>query len=298
MKELNGILVVYKEKGYTSHDVVNIVRRLLGTRKVGHTGTLDPNAEGVLPVCVGKSTRLADMLTFSDKEYVARIKLGITTDTYDIWGKTLSESPVNVSRDEITAAVNHFTGEIMQIPPMYSALKINGKKLCDLARKGIEVERKPRSVTIYKSEILEINDDEFKLRVRCSKGTYIRSLCSDIGEYLGCGAAMTELLRTKSSVFGIDDALTVDEIKSKAEALGAESVLKQPDCVFMNYGQITVTDEVKARLLNGAVSAIVEQTVGRYRVYDRNGEFIGISEVFMSEKGNYCIKIIKAFYNG
>lgn len=293
LNELNGIVLVNKEKGYTSHDVVNIIRKILGTRKVGHTGTLDPNAEGILPICVGKSTKVSDMLVNSDKTYTAKIQLGITTDTYDIWGKVLSENSVNVSYQQLSDAVAAFTGEFMQLPPMYSAVKINGKKLYELARKGIEAERKPRRITVYKSEISDFDGNSFKLSVFCSKGTYIRSLCHDIGEKLGCGAAMTELVRTHSSVFDIKESLTLEEIRHTAEEKGPEAVLKPVDSVFGQYEKITVTDIVRQRLLNGAVSRSAENT-GVYRVYDVNGVFVGIAEVFESEKGN-AIKIVKAF---
>jgi len=293
MAELNGIVVVNKEKGFTSHDVVNVVRKTLGTRKVGHTGTLDPNATGVLPICVGKSTKACDMLTFSDKEYIAGVKLGITTDTYDIWGEVLSESEVNVSIDKLKEAISHFTGEIEQLPPMYSAIKQNGKKLYELAREGIEVERKKRKITIYECELLSFEGDTFTIRVYCSKGTYIRSLCHDIGEYLGCGATMESLERTKSSVFDIKHSIILDALKEKVAKDGAESVLSGVDTVFSQYPAIKVTDAVKMRLLNGALSRVTEGE-GTYRAYDTNGEFVGVTEVFKGEKGN-VIKIVKAF---
>jgi len=293
MADLNGIVVVNKAMDYTSHDVVNVVRKILGTRKVGHTGTLDPNATGVLPVCVGKSTKACDMLTFSDKEYIAEVKLGITTDTYDIWGSVQREREVNVSPDSLKEAIEHFTGEIEQLPPMYSAIKQNGKKLYELAREGIEVERKKRKITIYECELLSFEGDTFKIRVHCSKGTYIRSLCYDIGEYLGCGATMTALTRTKSSVFSIEDSLTLEELKEKAESFGAESVLSGVDRVFKEYPEFRVTDAVKARLLNGALSRVSAKE-GTYRAYDFEGNFVGVTEVFKGEKGN-VIKIVKAF---
>ena len=293
MSELNGIVVVNKEKGYTSHDVVNVIRRILGTRKVGHTGTLDPNATGVLPVCVGKSTRVSDMLMFSDKEYVATVKLGITTDTYDVWGSVLSENKVNVSESELKSAILSFTGEIMQLPPMYSAIKQNGKKLYELARSGIEVERKERKITIYECELISFENDTFKIRVKCSKGTYIRSLCHDIGQYLGCGACMTELVRTKASVFDIENSMTLSKIEEKVLKDGKNSVLQPPDTVFTEYEKLNVTEVVGSRLLNGALSR-VDNAVGTYRAYAPDGRFIGIAEVFQGEKGN-VIKIVKAF---
>ncbi len=293
MSELNGIVVVNKEKGYTSHDAVNVVRKILGTRKVGHTGTLDPNATGVLPICVGKSTKACDMLTFSDKEYVASVKLGVVTDTYDIWGSVLCQNKADVTCDELKNAIEHFVGETEQMPPMYSAIKQNGKKLFELAREGIEVQRKKRKITIYECELLSFEGDTFQIRVHCSKGTYIRSLCHDIGEYLGCGACMTELVRTKSSVFCIQDAKTLEELKKEADLHGAQSVLSGVDMVFKSYPDIKVTDAVKQRLLNGALSRI-SANEGTYRAYGQTGEFIGVCEVFKGEKGN-IIKIVKAF---
>lgn len=293
MSELNGIVVVNKEKGYTSHDVVNVVRRILGTRKVGHTGTLDPNATGVLPVCVGKSTRVSDMLMFSDKEYIAKVKLGITTDTYDIWGNVVSENEVKVSENELKTAISSFTGEIMQLPPMYSAIKQNGKKLYELARSGIEVERKERKIAIYECELTSFEKDTFEIRVKCSKGTYIRSLCHDIGQYLGCGACMTELVRTKASVFDIENSMTLSEMEEKVSKDGKNSVLQPPDTVFTEYERINVTEVVANRLLNGALSR-VNDCVGTYRAYAPDGRFVGIAEVFKGEKGN-VIKIVKAF---
>lgn len=293
MEELNGILVINKEKGFTSHDVVNVVRKTLGTRKVGHTGTLDPNAEGVLPICVGKSTKACDMLTFSDKEYVAEVKLGITTDTYDIWGNILTQKPVNVNPENIREAVSHFIGEIDQIPPMYSAIKQNGKKLYELAREGITVDLKPRRITIYSCDITDIKCDTFTIKVRCSKGTYIRSLCRDIGEYLGCGACMLSLIRTKSSVFDIRDSITLDELKSKTYESGPQSVLECVDRLFMQYPELRVNDIVKKRLLNGAYS-IVKDPIGTYRIYDTEGCFVGVAEIIVGNKGN-VIRMVKGF---
>ncbi len=293
MNELNGIIVLNKPRGYTSHDAVSIVRRTLGTRKVGHTGTLDPNAEGVLPICVGKSTKACDMITFSDKEYIAVVKLGVVTDTYDIWGKVLKVQTADVNAEKIREAISNFTGEIYQVPPMYSALKQNGKKLYELARQGIEVERKPRKITIYECELLDIMGDTFSIRVRCSKGTYIRSLCHDIGKYLGCGACMQELIRTKSSVFTLDEAISFADLENKVKVNGAQCVLGCVDRLFMMYPKYVVNPTVKSRLLNGAYSR-VGIDIGTYRIYDENEDFVGIANVIVGEKGN-VIKIEKAF---
>ena len=192
---MDGVFNIYKEKGFTSHDVVAIVRKTINQKKVGHTGTLDPDAEGVLPVCVGKATKLADYIMADTKTYRATIKLGIITDTYDTTGDIIAEKEVSVSKDAIISVVKSFVGKQEQLPPMYSAIKINGHKLYDLARKGIEVERKPRSIEIYDISLDEfISDTEFAVTVSCSKGTYIRTLCYDFGEKLGCGAAMSSLV--------------------------------------------------------------------------------------------------------
>jgi len=293
MNELNGIIVLNKPRGFTSHDAVNVVRKILGTRKVGHTGTLDPNAEGVLPICVGKSTRACDMITFSDKEYIATVKLGITTDTYDIWGEVVRERDVCVTKQNLCDAINAFTGEIEQVPPMYSAIKQNGKKLYELARQGIEVERKARKVNIYECELCDFCEDTFTIRVKCSKGTYIRSLCFDIGEYLGCGATMTSLVRTASSVFTIQEAITPDELRCKVEENGAESVLDCVDRIFADLPVYKANSVVKSRLQNGAYSRVNTPT-GKYRVYDETDNFVGIANVIVGEKGN-VIKIEKSF---
>ncbi len=293
MEGINGIVVVNKDKGFTSHDVVNVIRRVFSTRKVGHTGTLDPDATGVLPVCIGKATKVADMLTFSDKSYVARVRLGLTTDTQDISGNVLSENEVNVTCDALSEAVNKYTGEIEQIPPMYSALKVNGQKLCDLARKGIEVERKPRKVTIYSSRVSDFTGNEFTLSVHCSKGTYIRTLCHDIGISLGCGAVMCELQRTKSSIFTIDKSYSLDELKSMDKDK-LMSVLIPVDEVFSHYPALYIDDNTKKRLCNGALTYTYENE-GAYRIYDKEKTFLCVAEV--KYNGNKkVLKSVKTFY--
>ncbi len=295
LDNINGIVVIDKDKGYTSHDVVNVVRKIYGTRKVGHTGTLDPDATGVLPVCIGKATKVCDMLTFSDKEYVARVCLGVETDTQDMTGEVLRHSDVSVTFDELCEACKKFKGEIMQIPPMYSALKVGGQKLCDLARKGIEVERKPRAIKIYDLEISDFNGTEFTMRVSCSKGTYIRTLCHDIGRSLGCGGAMKELRRTKASIFGLRASHTLDQLK-EADEEALRNSLMPIDSVFSDYPALTVGDEVKKRLTNGAVG-YVKADAGIYRVYDKDNAFFCIATVFDSEEKNRNpIKLTKAFF--
>ncbi len=290
LENIQGIIVVNKDKGFTSHDVVNVIRRIYKTRKVGHTGTLDPDATGVLPICIGKATKACDMLTASDKRYTARVRLGITTDTQDISGEALSRSEVNVSEAELADAVKAFEGEIEQIPPMYSAIKINGQKLCDLARKGIEVERKARRINIYSIELSDFDGMEFTLSVHCSKGTYIRTLCHDIGARLGCGAVMTELKRTASSIFSIDNAYTLEELKEKAETGEHIALLSPVDSVFGEYPRLDINDNIKKKLCNGAPCS-VNKAEGTYRVYDSFGAFLCIAEV----KANN-IKSIKTFY--
>ena len=293
MDNINGIVVINKEKGFTSHDVVNVVRRIYSTRKVGHTGTLDPDATGVLPICIGKGTKVADMLIFSDKCYEARVKLGVTTDTQDISGKVLTTSDVNVSLGELTDAVKKFTGSIEQIPPMYSAIKINGQKLCDLARKGVEVERKPRLITIYSAVVSDFNGLEFNLSVHCSKGTYIRTLCHDIGAHLGCGAVMCELKRTKSSCFSIENSHTLDELKAMSQD-ELMAVLKPVDSVFSNYPRLVLNDKLKKLFCNG-VKCTIGADEGTYRVYDKAGSFLAVAEVLKKDEKN-ILKSVKTFY--
>ena len=208
----SGIINVYKEAGYTSFDVVAKMRGILGIKKVGHTGTLDPDATGVLPVCIGKATKVCDLLTDKDKTYEAVMRLGVVTDTQDMTGQVLEEHAVTVTEDAVRRAVGQFVGQIEQVPPMYSALKVGGQKLCNLARKGIEVERKPRPVTIYEIRIKNIALPLVTMEVHCSKGTYIRTLCQDIGQALGCGGCMESLVRTQVASFALADSLTLAQI--------------------------------------------------------------------------------------
>ncbi|MBQ6894341.1 MAG: tRNA pseudouridine(55) synthase TruB [Clostridia bacterium] len=293
MDNINGIVIVNKDKGFTSHDVVNVIRKIFGTRKVGHTGTLDPDATGVLPICIGKATKIADMLTFSDKCYVAKVKLGITTDTQDISGEVLNRADVNVTKAQLLEAVKNHTGDIEQIPPMYSAIKINGQKLCDLARKGIEVERKPRKITIYSAEVSGFDGEEFSLSVHCSKGTYIRTLCHDIGKQLGCGAVMCELERTKSSVFSLDNSYSLDDLREMDEEK-LRSVLMPVDSVFLNYPEMYIDDNIKKRLCNGAL-CYVKNNEGTYRIYDKEKNFLSLAQV-KEQDGRKILKSLKTFY--
>ena len=223
---------VYKEAGYTSHDVVARLRGIFKQKRIGHTGTLDPDAVGVLPVCLGSGTRLCDLLTDRRKEYVARLRLGMVTDTQDSSGRVLEEREVTASPQEVRRTILSFQGELLQVPPMYSALKVGGKKLCDLARAGKEVERRPRPVTIYSIELLREEHPDYTIRVSCSKGTYIRTLCHDVGELLGCGGVMTGLKRTRVGEFWIEQAYTLEELQKLSESGELGKVLLPVEYMF------------------------------------------------------------------
>lgn len=293
----DGIINVYKEKGYTSFDVVAKMRGILGQKKVGHTGTLDPEAEGVLPVCAGKGTKLCDMLTDHDKTYRATLLLGIDTDTQDTTGTVLAKkSTEGLSEEAIREAILSFIGNYDQIPPMYSALKVNGRKLCDLAREGIVVERKARPVTIYDIRIEEIRLPEVVMTVSCSKGTYIRTLCHDIGEKLSVGGCMKTLLRTKVDRFLIEDSLTLAELqKRKDEGRLSEAVLPI-ETVFASYGEIRAAEEGLDKLVrNGNPFRYTEKEdvadKAAFRVYGREGQFIGVYEYSEEKRMFYPRKI-------
>lgn len=277
----NGIINVYKEKGYTSHDVVAKLRGILKQKKIGHTGTLDPEAEGVLLVCLGKATKLCDLLTDKDKTYEACLRLGIQTDTQDMTGKVLKEAEVSVSEEEVREEILSFLGEYDQIPPMYSALKVNGKKLYEYAREGIEVERKPRRVAIYSIEIKKIELPRVWFSVSCSKGTYIRTLCNDIGEKLGCLGCMETLVRTRASVFEMKDSLKLSEIEKLRDEDKIETVLFPLDAMFQNVACATVKRKFNKLLYNGnplALGFLEEECIkeSEIRVYDKENHFIGI----------------------
>lgn len=285
---MNGIINVYKEKGYTSHDVVAKLRGILRQKKIGHTGTLDPQAEGVLPVCLGNATRLCDLLTDKTKEYEAVLRLGVTTDTQDMTGTVLTESPVTVSEDDIKNIMSTFKGRILQVPPMYSALKVDGRKLVDLAREGIEVERKAREIEIFELEILKVHLPLVRFRVNCSKGTYIRTLCQDIGEKAGCGGAMESLLRTRVDRFELADALTLDQIEQVRDEQRIDEILYPVDEVFLHLPSVTVKNEFRKVIDNGnslypkmytpRVDFFTDEnkTPAQIRVYNEDGIFYGI----------------------
>lgn len=300
---IHGVLNVYKEKGYTSHDVVAKLRGIVGQKKIGHTGTLDPDAVGVLPVCLGRATKLCDMLTEKDKIYETVVLLGKETDTQDITGNVLRTGDVReISEETVRDAVRSFVGEYDQIPPMYSALKVNGKKLYELAREGKVVERKPRRVEIYDIEILDVRLPRIHMQVHCSKGTYIRTLCHDIGRKLGCGACMEELKRTKVSSFLVEDSLTLSEIESLRDAGKLPEHIIPIDAMFADHRRVTVKPEWEAPACNGnplpeKAAEPVENLVDeeKVRLYNDRGDFIGIYE-YRKMRREY--RIVKMFYLG
>lgn len=248
---MDGIINVYKEKGYTSHDVVAKLRGILKQKKIGHTGTLDPEAQGVLPVCLGKATKVCDLLTDKQKTYQAVLLLGRITDTQDTTGAVLAEHEVTADEQEVRACIAGFVGEQEQIPPMYSALKVNGKKLYELARQGIEVERRPRQITIHEIEIDEVRLPEIVMTVTCSKGTYIRTLCHDIGAALGCGGCMKSLLRTKVGPFELSESVRLEEIAAMRDAGTLAAVIKNTDSVFGQLGSLILSEGAERLVRNG-----------------------------------------------
>ena len=248
---MNGIINIYKEAGYTSFDVVAKMRGILKIKKMGHTGTLDPDATGVLPVCIGNGTKLVELFSDHEKEYIAELKLGVATDTQDLSGEILKTSPVEVSCEEIREAILSFVGEYMQLPPMYSAVKVNGKKLYELAREGKEVERKARLVSFREIEILSMELPVVKIRVVCSKGTYIRTLCNDIGEKLGCFGAMKSLVRTRVGRFKLEEAITLEELEQYRDAGKLAEIILPPDSIFMHLPAVYAKAENCRFLDNG-----------------------------------------------
>ena len=302
---MDGIFNIYKEKGFTSHDVVAIVRRTIHMKKVGHTGTLDPDAEGVLPVCVGKATKLSDVIMDGRKSYRAMLRLGITTTTEDASGEVLETKAVVFDEGKIRAAVAAFIGRLEQVPPMYSAVKVNGKKLYELAREGQEVERKARRITIHEIRILEINLPEVKLEVTCSKGTYIRTLCHDIGQKLGCGGCMKELLRTRVERFGLEDSIRLGEIAQLQKEGILEEKIIAIDEMFPTYAQVVLPPETAAAVRNGnsfrkrdisQETALKEyENDERVRVYDESHQFIAI---YCYCRKDDLFKIVKMFFDG
>lgn len=301
---MDGILNIRKEKGFTSHDVVAVLRGILHTKKIGHTGTLDPMAEGVLPVCVGAATKLCETFTDHDKEYTAVMRLGETYDTLDITGVIIEKREVMSTEEEVVSAIKSFVGGYNQVPPMYSAKKVDGKKLYELARAGKTVERKPVFVDIYDIEILELDIPKVTIRVHCGKGTYIRSLISDIGEKLSCGACMEELTRTRVGEFDIKDSYSLDEIKKIMEEDKISEVILSVEAVFSGLEEVVLNAELSKAALNGnTLRGIDMKKIGidtksmladkeKVRVYAEGRRFVGIYEY---KKTDDILKVYKMF---
>ena len=284
---MNGIVIVDKPSGWTSQDVTARLRRVFDTRRIGHGGTLDPMATGVLPVFVGRATRGVEFFEHAEKTYETLLLPGLTTDTEDVTGTVLRKQAVQLTEEAVQAVLHKFRGEIMQVPPMYSALKVGGQKLCDLARKGQEIERKPRPVTIFELEFLGFQEGMVRLRVRCSKGTYIRTLCKDIGEALGCGGCMAQLRRTAAGSYHIDDAVPLQTLLDTPEP---ETYLRTVDTMFSQYDAVTLSPNQETRCRNGNAFS-VKQPDGTYRAYSRSGEFLMLAKV---EYG--VMSTIKSFF--
>lgn len=272
---MDGIVIVDKPQGWTSQDVTARLRRVFGTRRIGHGGTLDPMATGVLPVFVGRATRAVEFFEHAEKTYETVLRLGITTDTEDMTGTVLTEENVSFTEEQLQETLAAFRGEILQIPPMYSALKVNGQKLCDLARKGKTVERQPRPITIHELTLVERGENTLRLRVRCSKGTYIRTLCKDIGEKLGCGGCMESLRRVAAGEYTVDEAVPLQTLLDTEEP---EKYLRDVDTMFRNYPAVTLTANQETRCRNGNAFS-VSLAPGTYRAYSQGGEFLMLAKV-------------------
>lgn len=287
---MNGIILVDKPEDWTSHDVVAKLRGILKERRIGHSGTLDPMATGLLVVFVGRATRAVEFAESHEKEYIAGLRLGIETDTQDITGSILSTSEKKASREELVAVLPEFTGEIRQIPPMYSAIKINGQKLCNLARSGVEIERESRPVTIKTLEITGKSGGDYILRIVCSKGTYVRTLCSDIGRRLGTGAALSSLRRTKAGAFSVNNAHTIEEILAYAENGEADKLILPVDSLFEEYPKLTLSERQKQKCLCGG-SFDTSANDGLYRVYAEDSEFLMLGNVVSGQ-----MRTVKSFF--
>jgi len=285
---MNGIVIIDKPAGWTSQDVTARLRRVFGTRRIGHGGTLDPMATGVLPVFVGRGTRGVEFFEHAEKTYETELLLGVATDTEDTTGTVLTRREVSVTQEQLDGTLERFRGEIMQIPPMYSALKVNGQKLCDLARKGRQVERQPRPVTIHELTLLSREGDTLRLRVRCSKGTYIRTLCADIGEALGCGGCMQALRRTQAGEYTIAEAVPLQQLLEAAEP---ETYLRDVDTMFRGYPGVKLTVNQEKRCRNGNAFS-VSLPGGTYRAYSQSGEFLMLAKVEDS-----VMSTIKSFFD-
>ena len=284
---MNGIVIVDKPQDWTSQDVTARLRRVFNTRRIGHGGTLDPMATGVLPVFVGRGTRGVEFFEHAEKTYETVLRLGLMTDTEDVWGETIEERPVEFREEKLEEVLERFRGEILQVPPMYSALKVNGQKLCDLARKGKEVERKPRPITIHELTLLEVTENTLRLRVKCSKGTYIRTLCKDIGEALGCGGCMAALRRVTAGEYTIEESVPLQVL---LDAENPQQYLRSVDTMFRNYPEVKLTANQEKRCRNGNAFS-VNLREGTYRAYSQNGEFLMLAKV-----ADGVMSTIKSFF--
>ena len=284
---MNGIVIVDKPQGWTSQDVTARLRRVFSTRRIGHGGTLDPMATGVLPVFVGRATRGVEFFEHAEKTYETVLRFGVQTDTQDITGTVLERRDVNVTEEQLLETLDRFRGEILQVPPMYSALKVNGQKLCDLARKGKEVERAPRPVTIHELTLLSFDGQDAALRVRCSKGTYIRTLCEDIGTALGCLGTMASLRRTQAGAYTAAQSVPLETL---LEAEHPEEYLLPLDSMFLQYPAVTLSPNQETRCRNGNPFTRPMEN-GTYRAYSQSGEFLMLAKV---EDG--VMRTVKSFF--
>ena len=289
---MNGIVIIDKPEGWTSHDVVGKLRGILREKRIGHGGTLDPMATGVLPVFVGRATRAVEFCENAVKEYVAHLRLGVVTDTQDTTGNILEERAHNVTEDDLVNILPEFMGKQSQIPPMYSAVKVQGKKLYELARKGVEIERKPREITIHSLAVIgKAEDGDYILRVVCSKGTYIRTLCNDIGERLGCGGCMSYLRRTAAGSYSLIDTVTLEQVQEAKENGTLESILRPVDSVFAEFPAVNISGRAVSLCLNGNSFKMEDVTDGTYRVYDEEGKFL-----MLGQCENGVMSTIKSFF--
>lgn len=288
---MNGILLVDKPEGWTSSDVVVKLKGVLHERRIGHAGTLDPMATGLLTVFVGRATRAVEFAEADSKRYIASLRLGTVTDTLDTTGTVLAQNPVNVTREQLESVLARFCGEQEQIPPMYSAIKVKGKKLYDIARAGGTVERKPRHITIHSLSLVGEDNGDYVLDIACSKGTYIRSLCADIGAALGCGGCMSALRRTKAGIFDIASAHTLDGIIAKANTGEAEQLLLPVDSLFAACPEWTAHEDATRRIKCGNAVPARGLAEGEYRVYSQSGEFL-----MLGRCENGIMKTVKSFF--
>ena len=288
---MNGIIIIDKPQEWTSNDVVSRLRRVFNTRRIGHGGTLDPMATGVLPVFVGRATRGVEFFEHAEKVYETVLRPGLTTDTEDITGTVLTERDAVVTEEMVEEVLKQFRGDIMQIPPMYSAIKVNGQKLYDLARKGREVERQPRPITIHELTLLGMDDEGIRLRVRCSKGTYIRTLCKDIGEALGCGGCMAALRRVQAGEYTLEGSIPLRQLLDISEAgEDVEHLLRPVDSMFASHPKLSL-NEKQTRLVKCGNAFASDCKDGTYRVYAPDGEFLALCR---AEKGR--VSTIKSFF--